>query len=271
MARKSAKSAADRDEMIRWLFENSRDLMHVIGPDGRFKLTNDAWEAAHRLGRSGPGRRAGGGFLPRRRHRRRPAEHPRHGGRRGLRKPDPYAAQKRRVLLVRRAHPEGRRRLADRQHARHHRGGAPGPRNWKTSAAARRMLSEAAGVGGLVVRAGGGPHRLVQGPADPDRLHRRGHRDARALPHPRPPGRPQEDDRGDDPIGPHRRTGATATPAEGRRPLAHLSRDLPDRAAGRRRLLPARPFRGHHRAGRGAGRRPGAASSRCDGPVARRR
>ena len=33
MAWTSAKSAADRDEMIRWLFENSRDLMHVIGPD----------------------------------------------------------------------------------------------------------------------------------------------------------------------------------------------------------------------------------------------
>ena len=44
MARKSATSAADRDEMIRWLFENSRDLMHVIGPDGRFKLTNAAWK-----------------------------------------------------------------------------------------------------------------------------------------------------------------------------------------------------------------------------------
>jgi len=44
MARTSAKSAADRDEMIRWLFENSRDLMHVIGPDGRFKLINAAWK-----------------------------------------------------------------------------------------------------------------------------------------------------------------------------------------------------------------------------------
>jgi len=44
MARKSATSAADRDEMIRWLFENSRDLMHVIGADGRLKLTNAAWK-----------------------------------------------------------------------------------------------------------------------------------------------------------------------------------------------------------------------------------
>jgi PAS domain S-box-containing protein len=44
MAGTSAKSAADRDEMIRWLFENSRDLMHVIGADGRFKLTNAAWK-----------------------------------------------------------------------------------------------------------------------------------------------------------------------------------------------------------------------------------
>ena len=40
----SAASAADRDEMIRWLFENSRDLMHVITADGRFKLTNTAWQ-----------------------------------------------------------------------------------------------------------------------------------------------------------------------------------------------------------------------------------
>ena len=40
----SAASAADRDEMIRWLFENSRDLMHVISADGRFKLTNTAWQ-----------------------------------------------------------------------------------------------------------------------------------------------------------------------------------------------------------------------------------
>src|SRR5258705_11156338 len=44
MARKSAASAADRDEMIRWLFENSGDLMHAIGADGRFKLTNAAWK-----------------------------------------------------------------------------------------------------------------------------------------------------------------------------------------------------------------------------------
>jgi len=44
MAWKSATSAADRDEMIRWLFENSRDLMHVVGADGRFKLTNAAWK-----------------------------------------------------------------------------------------------------------------------------------------------------------------------------------------------------------------------------------
>ena len=30
--------------MIRWLFENSRDLMQVIGADGRFKLVNGAWK-----------------------------------------------------------------------------------------------------------------------------------------------------------------------------------------------------------------------------------
>jgi PAS domain S-box-containing protein len=44
MARKSASSAADKAEMIRWLFENSRDLMQVIGADGRFKLVNGAWK-----------------------------------------------------------------------------------------------------------------------------------------------------------------------------------------------------------------------------------
>ena len=45
MARKSATGAARKDEMIRWLFENSRDLMQVIGADGRFKLVNGAWGA----------------------------------------------------------------------------------------------------------------------------------------------------------------------------------------------------------------------------------
>ncbi len=44
MAGKSASSAADKAEMIRWLFENSRDLMQVIGADGRFKLVNAAWK-----------------------------------------------------------------------------------------------------------------------------------------------------------------------------------------------------------------------------------
>jgi PAS domain S-box-containing protein len=43
MAGKSASSAADKAEMIRALFENSRDLMHVVGPDGRHKLINPAW------------------------------------------------------------------------------------------------------------------------------------------------------------------------------------------------------------------------------------
>ncbi|MDB5424635.1 MAG: sensory box histidine kinase/response regulator [Phenylobacterium sp.] len=44
LARKSAASATDRDEVIRWLFENSRDLMHVIDAEGCFKLTNAAWK-----------------------------------------------------------------------------------------------------------------------------------------------------------------------------------------------------------------------------------
>ncbi len=43
MARKSASSAAARDGMIRALFENSCDLMHVVGPDGRYKLINPTW------------------------------------------------------------------------------------------------------------------------------------------------------------------------------------------------------------------------------------
>jgi len=44
MAGKSASGAAHKAEMIRWLFENSRDLMQVIGADGRFKLVNGAWK-----------------------------------------------------------------------------------------------------------------------------------------------------------------------------------------------------------------------------------
>ena len=43
MAEKSATSAADKDDLIRALFENSSDLMHVVGADGRFKLVNPAW------------------------------------------------------------------------------------------------------------------------------------------------------------------------------------------------------------------------------------
>src|SRR5258708_13284953 len=44
MAGKSASGAASKAEMIRWLFENSRDLMQVIGADGRFRLVNGAWK-----------------------------------------------------------------------------------------------------------------------------------------------------------------------------------------------------------------------------------
>ncbi|ODT88264.1 PAS domain-containing protein [Phenylobacterium sp. SCN 70-31] len=43
MVRKSAEGAADKAEMVRWLFQNSRDLMHVAGPDGRFRVVNAAW------------------------------------------------------------------------------------------------------------------------------------------------------------------------------------------------------------------------------------
>jgi len=44
MAGQSATGAADKDEMIRWLFENSGDLMHVAAPGGVLKLVNPAWE-----------------------------------------------------------------------------------------------------------------------------------------------------------------------------------------------------------------------------------
>ncbi|HEY2359044.1 MAG TPA: PAS domain-containing protein [Phenylobacterium sp.] len=44
MAGKSASGAANKAERVRWLFENSRDLMQVIGADGRFKLVNGAWK-----------------------------------------------------------------------------------------------------------------------------------------------------------------------------------------------------------------------------------
>jgi PAS domain S-box-containing protein len=44
MAGKSASGAANKAEMIRWLFENSHDLMQVIGADGQFKLVNGAWK-----------------------------------------------------------------------------------------------------------------------------------------------------------------------------------------------------------------------------------
>ena len=43
MGRKSAKGAADRAEMARWLFENSRDLMQVVSPDGVLLQVNRAW------------------------------------------------------------------------------------------------------------------------------------------------------------------------------------------------------------------------------------
>ncbi|MFL5297825.1 MAG: PAS domain-containing protein [Phenylobacterium sp.] len=43
MAGKSASSAADKAGMIRALFENSRDLMHVVSDRGLLKLVNPAW------------------------------------------------------------------------------------------------------------------------------------------------------------------------------------------------------------------------------------
>jgi PAS domain S-box-containing protein len=43
MARKSA-NRAEKAEMIRWLFENSGDLMHLAAPGGILRLVNPAWE-----------------------------------------------------------------------------------------------------------------------------------------------------------------------------------------------------------------------------------
>jgi PAS domain S-box-containing protein len=58
MSRKSAKGAADKAEMAQWLFDNSRDLMQVVGRDGALLQVNRAWceftgvSAAELIGRS---------------------------------------------------------------------------------------------------------------------------------------------------------------------------------------------------------------------------
>jgi PAS domain S-box-containing protein len=43
MAEKGASSAAEKAEMIRALFENSHDLMHVVSDRGLYKMINPAW------------------------------------------------------------------------------------------------------------------------------------------------------------------------------------------------------------------------------------
>jgi len=43
MAKTRADSAAGKSDMIRWLFENSGDLMHVVRDGGFFELVNPAW------------------------------------------------------------------------------------------------------------------------------------------------------------------------------------------------------------------------------------
>ncbi len=43
MVRKSAESAADRGQMAQWLFDNSRDLLPVVAPDGVLLQVNQAW------------------------------------------------------------------------------------------------------------------------------------------------------------------------------------------------------------------------------------
>jgi PAS domain S-box-containing protein len=37
------QGAIEKDALVRLLFDNSSDLMHVVGADGRFKLVNPAW------------------------------------------------------------------------------------------------------------------------------------------------------------------------------------------------------------------------------------
>jgi PAS domain S-box-containing protein len=41
-----ASVAAEKAEMVQWLFDNSRDLMHVVDAAGRLKLVNAAWAEA---------------------------------------------------------------------------------------------------------------------------------------------------------------------------------------------------------------------------------
>jgi PAS domain S-box-containing protein len=43
MVRKSATGAADKAEMATWLFDNSRDLMQVVSPEGVLLQVNRAW------------------------------------------------------------------------------------------------------------------------------------------------------------------------------------------------------------------------------------
>jgi PAS domain S-box-containing protein len=43
MLRKSATGAADKAQMAEWLFDNSRDLMQVVAPDGTLLQVNLAW------------------------------------------------------------------------------------------------------------------------------------------------------------------------------------------------------------------------------------
>ncbi|MBX3484554.1 PAS domain-containing protein [Phenylobacterium sp.] len=48
--RKSAEGAADKAEMARWLFDNSRDLMQVCSPEGVLLQVNKAWSQFTGLG-----------------------------------------------------------------------------------------------------------------------------------------------------------------------------------------------------------------------------
>ena len=46
MAQKRDHTPADRRAMIEWLFEHSREMQFVVGPDGRYELVNAAWRDA---------------------------------------------------------------------------------------------------------------------------------------------------------------------------------------------------------------------------------
>ena len=199
MAGKSASGAANKAEMIRWLFENSRDLMHVVGADGRFKLVNARLEAAHRLGGARGGRRAAPSTSSI------PTTSPGSATASARCTPGEVAenasahdAQGRRIQLVRRAHPEDAQRRASSCTLRDATEERARAEELEETRRTRRLLSESAGIGTWLYEPLREPHRVVARPADPDRLRARRDRHPRAVLRRRAPGRPPADPRADD-------------------------------------------------------------------------